>query len=168
MNLMIYAPSDFNIEFTDLCFGNSQEHTNILRYPYRMLKPYLKTPKNSPTYQHRRANLRGEMYENLIYERLLAWASTENRVSEFILKGPYVNSEPKKGDGLVYNSWNQIFYMSSGETIAEFDVLLTFDGCRYFVEITDTENKPLIEELAYDSLRKFNLMRVLFPGEQLG
>ncbi len=69
---------------------------------------------------------------------------------------------------LVYNSQNQIFNISSGETIAEFDALLTLDGCRYLVEITDTENKPLIKELEYDSLRKFNLMRILFPGERLG
>jgi hypothetical protein len=158
----------FNIEFADLCSDNGQERTNIVCYPYRMLKPYLKTVKTSPTYMHRRANLRGEMYENLIYERLLAWATNENKVSEFILKGPYVNPDPKQGEGLVYNSRNQIMYMSSGETVAEFDVLLTFDGCRYFVEITDTENKPLIEELAKDSLRKFNLMKILFPGERLG
>ena len=74
----------------------------------------------------------------------------------------------KTGEGLVYNSRNQIFYMSSGETIAEFDALLTFDGCRYFVEITDTENKPSIRELEYESLRKYNLMKILFPGERLG
>lgn len=165
---MISASSRFTIEFADLCSHHGQEHANIVRYPYRMLKPYLRTPKNSIRYKHSRANLLGEMYENLIYERLLAWARSENRVSEFILKGPYVNCEQKVGDGLVYNSRNQIFYMSSGETIAEFDALLTLDGCRYLIEITDTENKPLIRELAYDSLRKYNLMKILFPGERLG
>ncbi len=128
---MTPASAAFNIEFADLFSDKSQEYANILRYPYRMLKPYLKTPNNSSFYKHRRANLVGEMYENLIYERLLKWASNTNRVSEFVLKGPYVDSERKKGDGLVYNSRNQIFYMSSDETIAEYDALFTFDGCRY-------------------------------------
>jgi len=160
---MISAPLNFNIDHTELYAGDSQEYANILRYPYRMLKPYLKTPKNSPLYKHRRANLRGEMYENLMYEKLLAWAVSENRVSEFILKGPYVHSERKKGEGLVYNSRNQIFYMSANETIAEFDLLLTFGGCRYLVEVTDTDNKPLIKDFEYDSVRKFNLMNEVDP-----
>ncbi len=100
------ASLGINVGFSDLCSGNNQELAIILRYPYRMLKPYLKTPVDHPTYKHRRANLVGEMYENLIYERLLTWASNTNRVSEFVLKGPYVNPERKKGDGLVYNSRN--------------------------------------------------------------
>ena len=82
---MICASLGFNIDFADRCSGNSQEHANIARYPYRMLKPYLRTPKNSPIYKHRRANLRGEMYENLIYERLLAWARSANGVSESVM-----------------------------------------------------------------------------------
>ena len=148
-------------------FG-SQDISNISHYTYKYLNRYLSMSGNDPRYSHFRANVIGEMYEYLVYEKLLKWAGETKEVDEFILKGPHITRENTSKDRFLYDPNTQIYYMSGGETIGEFDALFRWGKYRYFVEITQTENKPLIKALEYGILRKYNLMRILFPRDEIG
>lgn len=156
------------MKLPDLTQINDQSLFNIQYYSYKHLNTFVNTSITSSRYSWHLSNLLGEMYEHLVYEKLLIWANDSNEVSEFVLKGPYIKRDPSKKDGLVYDSNKQIFYMSSGETIGEFDALFRCGKYRYFVEITQTENRPIIKALEYGILRKYNLMRILFPHDEIG
>lgn len=151
-------------------FGSidSQEFSNINHYSYKYLDTYLNMSDSDSRYAHMKANVIGEMYEYLIYEKLIKWAEETEEVDEFIIKGPHARRDNTVKEGFLYDAKNQIYYMSGGETIGEFDALFKYGKYRYFVEITQTENKPLIRNLRAGIIRKYNLMRILFPDNDVG
>lgn len=156
------------MEFPSFSSIDSQDISRISHYAYKYLDRYLSMSESDPRYSHFRANVIGEMYEYLIYEKLLRWARETEEVNEFIIKGPHINRNSTIKDRFLYDPNNQIYYMSGGETISEFDALFRYGEHRYFVEITQTENKPLIRALKHAILRKYNLMRILFPRDEIG
>lgn len=156
------------MEFPSFGSIDSQDISNISHYTYKNLDAYLNMSKNDPRYSHVRANIIGEMYEYLIYEKLIKWVTEVEEVSEFVIKGPYIKRNNAIKERFVYDANSQIFYMSGGETIGEFDALFRYGKHRYFVEITQTENKPLIKALEYEILRKYNLIQILFPRDEIG
>lgn len=126
---------------------------------------YFEVPKSDPRHHHIESNVIGEMYEYLIYEKLMKWAGKTSEVSNFVLKGPYITRDTSKKDGFVYDPKYQIYYMSSGETIGEFDAIFSYGNRRCFVEITRSGGN--ISSLKAGILRKYNLLKLLFPGEEI-
>jgi len=147
---------------------DDQDISNISYYAYKYLDSYQKMPDDDSRYSHLRANVIGEMYEYLIYEKLMKWAAETAEVDEFILKGPYVAKDNKPtGSRFTYDAKLQIYYMSGGETIGEFDALFKINNKRYFVEITNTETKNAIKAMKSSILRKRNLLHYLFPNDAI-
>lgn len=152
----------------DFTYINDQELANVKLYPYKHLNAFKNTPKKSSKYNWHKTNVQGEMYEYLIYEKLLSWATTSENVSEFILKGPYIKRVTRSRNGLTYDRNNQIYYMSSGETICEFDALFKYDKYRIFIETKKMRIPSSLGKLKYDIERKYNLLQILFPNDDIG
>jgi len=151
----------------DLDSLNDQEIVQIANYRYKHLGDLMKMRSDDPHYLHMKANVIGEMYEYVIYEKLLKWAIKSEDVTEFILKGPYVEHVHKHKEGFQYDAKHQIYYNSGGETIAEFDSIFKKGNTIVFVEISTTETKKLINNLKAGIKRKFKLLRYLFPGDEI-
>lgn len=146
---------------------DERELMNIRCYPYKHLNTYLRTSESDSKYHWHKSNVLGEMYEYLIYEKLLRWAQTIEEMDEFILKGPYVKRNPQVKEGLLYDRCHQIYYNSGGETIAEFDLLFKVGNTRYFVEITNAETKKAIKTMRSGIIRKRNLLQYIFPNDEI-
>jgi hypothetical protein len=145
---------------------NDQEKTNIVQYHYKYLAEYLGTKKTEHTEDWIQGTLNGQLYENIIYEKLLHWAIKTEEVTDFILKGPYIISKKERSDGFVYDGDGNIYYISSRETIGEFDALFKYNECYYFVEMTNTRYETAIDSLIYEIIRKNNLLKIVFPGNE--
>lgn len=155
------------MESPNFSFVDNQDLIDIRRYTYKHLNAYLRTSKGDPKYHWRKSNVLGEMYEYIIYEKLLRWALDTENICEFTLKGPYVKRNSKVKEGLLYDPYHQIYYNSGGETIAEFDVLFKVGNKRYFVEITNTETKKAIKAMRSSIIRKRNLLQYIFPNDEI-
>jgi len=155
------------MESPNFSFIDDQDLTNLKHYPYKHLKAYLRTSRSDSKYHWHMANILGEMYEYAVYEKLVRWAFDTEEISEFILKGPYIERNPKVKEGLLYDPYRQIYYNSGGETIAEFDVLFKVGNKRYFVEITNTETKKAIKNMRSGIVRKRNLLQYIFPNDEI-
>jgi len=144
-----------------------QELEHIALYDYMYLKRYTNEPKNTKKRDWYRSNSQGEMYEHLIYEKLLQWALDTDEVSDFLLKGPYVSEKNKVEYGFQYDSKRRIYYMSDGETIGEFDALFKYDNRWCFVEMSNTQYESSIMSLKHGIRRKHKLLKLLFPENEV-
>lgn len=114
-----------------------------------------------PAYMSAYSSFRGEVYENIVYELLLNYASEEELISRFVLKGPYQDKENKYiKSGLLIDRSSQIVYKSAYKDISEFDALFFTKDSIYFVEMsTSKKTASLNKRLA----KKHALLKVIFP-----
>jgi hypothetical protein len=153
------------LNFPDFGSVTPQERDTLKSYGYRMLRQYQSTIDSDLMHHRRKRNLLGEVYENAIYEKLLCWANGEEDATDFVLKGPYVESSPIGDNGFTYDPNRQIYFYSDGETIAEFDAMFRIRQFQVFVEIADTNSESNIDQMKYEIQRKMNLLRLLFPNQ---
>jgi len=139
---------------------------NLFAYGFPGISIMRKISKDHKNYQHNLANLKGQIYEAYIYEILYNWARCNDKVSNFVLKGPYV--KPKSvSTGFGYDK-NRFVYFSFDEQLAEFDGLFYFDGNLVFIEITiSTSGSTIIKDLVDDIKKKTKLLKELFDIEKV-
>ena len=144
----------------------SKIEKNLFSYKYssKNVKPLLKSEnqdisiENMATYN----SFKGEVYENIIYEFLLDYASKNDIITKFVLKGPHQNRVDKfYKTGLMIDRSLQIVYKSNYKDISEFDALFFSDDALYFVEMS-TSKKTVSLNKRLD--KKYALLKVLFPN----
>lgn len=124
----------------------------LLSYGFPGISILRKTSKEHKNYHHNIANIKGQIYEAYIYETLYNWVKDNNRISKFVLKGPYVKSE-KISTGFGYDH-NRLVYFSFDEQLAEFDGLFFFDNKPVFIEITTSTSGSIIVRKFVDDIKK--------------
>ncbi len=102
----------------------------------------------------------GEVYENIIYERLLRFAQQSEEITKFILKGPHQNNNSNVKKGFLIDRNAQIVYKSGYKDVNEFDGLFFTKESVYFVESTIVN---LTTSLRKRLRKKKALLEVLFP-----
>ncbi len=121
-------------------------------------KPFLKkhTPSSIGT-------LKGEIYENFIFEKL----QLIYPYLEFIsAKIPSKKIKNKNENGFYYSKTGQILYFENKKIIAEFDAIAISNKTIYLFEITRISKKYkryAIEKI----LRKYRLLKNIFPNYEV-
>lgn len=116
---------------------------------------------DDPSYISAYSSFRGEVYENIVYELLLQYASQNEEITRFVLKGPYQDKENLYiKSGLLIDRSSQIVYKSAYKDISEFDALFFTKDSIYFVEMsTSKKTSSLNKRLA----KKYALLKMIFP-----
>lgn len=114
-----------------------------------------------PSYISAYSSFRGEVYENIVYELLLQYASQDEEITRFVVKGPYQDKENLYiKSGLLIDRSSQIVYKSAYKDISEFDALFFTKDSIYFVEMsTSKKTSSLNKRLA----KKYALLKMIFP-----
>jgi len=114
-----------------------------------------------PSYISAYSSFRGEVYENVVYELLLQYASQDEEITRFVVKGPYQDKENLYiKSGLLIDRSSQIVYKSAYKDISEFDALFFTKDSIYFVEMsTSKKTSSLNKRLA----KKYALLKMIFP-----
>jgi hypothetical protein len=137
---------------------------NLLYYSYHIkhIKSVLlkNIDKESEQYLSAYNSFIGEAYENIVYERLLRYAATNEYITKFILKGPHQNKKLDLKKGLLIDRNAQIVYKSGYKDVNEFDGLFFTKDSVYFVESTIVK---LTTSLRKRLRKKKALLEVLFP-----
>ncbi len=102
----------------------------------------------------------GALYENVVYEHLLLYATTNDYITKFILKGPHQNDSQNIKNGFLIDPKSQIVFKSGYKDISEFDAMFFTNGSVYFVEMTVVKNTI---DLRKRLKKKKSLLRLLFP-----
>ncbi|MCJ7765791.1 MAG: hypothetical protein MUP09_07620 [Thiovulaceae bacterium] len=140
-------------------------HDNLLYYPYG-IKHLLSLQKKGmdaedPQYISSYRSFEGEAFENFIYERLLRWAVTQDKIVKFISKGPNAPKTNSHSDTLSVNTKGQIIYRTNRNEIGEFDALfITKDDTLFMVEMTLTKS---VVSLKRRLRKKKALLETIFP-----
>lgn len=109
------------------------------------------------------SSFKGEVFENIIYELLLYYASNEPLITRFVLKGPHqtpINKFVVKS-GLTIDKSSQIVYKSAYKDITEYDALFFTKDSVYFVEMSITKKTASLNKRLN---KKYSLLKVLFPS----
>lgn len=148
-----------NLDIEDI-----KEHLFHYSYDNKILKSLIKndTAKDDISYMTAYSSFKGEVYENIIYELLMNYALTNEKIKGFILKGPYQDKENKYiKSGLLINKTSQIVFRSAYKDISEFDALFFTKDSLYFVEMsTSKKTSSLNKRLA----KKYALLKMIFPN----
>ncbi len=109
------------------------------------------------------SSFKGEVYENIIYEFLLYYASNEPLITRFVLKGPHQSSLNKFAvkSGMTIDKSSQIVYKSAYKDITEYDALFFTKDSVYFVEMSITKKTASLNKRLN---KKHALLKVLFPS----
>ena len=106
----------------------------------------------------------GELYENIVYERLLRYAKENKFITKFVLKGPHQNKKEYVKKGFLIDRKEQIVYKSGYKDVNEFDGLFFTNDSVYFVESTIVN---LTSSLRKRLRKKKALLEILFPKLQV-
>jgi len=151
-----------NLDFTDI-------KDNLFHYSYesKNLRAVFRNniSEEDPAYISAYGSFKGELYENIVYELLLDYATNNDEITRFVLKGPYQDKENKYiKSGLLIDRSSQIVYKSAYKDISEFDALFFTKDSIYFVEMsTSKKTASLNKRLA----KKYALLKVIFPTLQI-
>ncbi len=109
------------------------------------------------------SSFKGEVFENIIYELLLYYASNEPLITRFVLKGPHQGSVNKFviKSGMTIDKSDQIVYKSAYKDITEYDALFFTKDSVYFVEMSITKKTASLNKRLN---KKHALLKVLFPS----
>nr|WP_321265731.1 hypothetical protein [uncultured Sulfurimonas sp.] len=103
----------------------------------------------------------GEVYENFIYEKLLRYATENENIEKFVLKGFHQNRQKAHANTLSISEKQQIVYRTKSREISEFDaMLITKDKELYFVEMTLVKS---VLKLRKRLRKKKALLETIFP-----
>ncbi len=149
--------------------NTSKIRNNLFHYKYdkRRLKGLLKkgVDKESPSYLSAYSSFKGEVFENIIYEHLLAFANSNNAITKFILKGPHQKQHKLyHKSGLLIDKSAQIVYKSAYKDISEYDAMFFTKDSLYFVEMSTSKKTASLNKRLY---KKQALLKVLFPHLQI-
>lgn len=103
----------------------------------------------------------GEVFENIIYEKLLKYALKNENITSFVLKGPHQNNYQNNKNGLMIDINNQIVYKAGYKDVTEFDGLFFTKDSVYFVESTIVKTTTSLRKRLK---KKKALLEVLFPN----
>jgi len=151
-------------DIKNLNFSKIEENLFFYKYDLRNIKPLLKSNEQDVSIENIATfnSFKGEVYENIIYELLLEYASNNKFIKQFILKGPHQNRiDSEYKTGLMIDRSLQIVYKSNYKDISEFDALFFTDDALYFVEMS-TSKKTVSLNKRLD--KKYALLKVLFPN----
>ncbi|WP_424687238.1 hypothetical protein [Halarcobacter ebronensis] len=150
-------------DIKNLNFSKIEENLFFYKYDLRNIKPLLKSNEQDVSIENIATfnSFKGEVYENIIYELLLEYASNNKFIKQFILKGPHQNRiDSEYKTGLMIDRSLQIVYKSNYKDISEFDALFFTDDALYFVEMS-TSKKTVSLNKRLD--KKYALLKLLFP-----
>ncbi len=139
--------------------------SNLFHYKYasKSIKKLMKKTQSKEELEDSSIynSFKGEIYENIIYELLLLYASTNTNITQFILKGPHQFNKNKIFKyGLMIDKSAQIVYKSAYKDISEFDAIFFTKTALVFVEMsTSKKTASLNKRLS----KKYALLTILFP-----
>jgi hypothetical protein len=102
----------------------------------------------------------GEVFENLMYEKLIRYAADHEEITKFIIKGPHKKRTKALANALSISSKGQIVYRTKSKEIGEFDAIFCMGDELYFVEMTLVKS---VANLKKRLRKKKALLDVLFP-----
>lgn len=142
---------------------------NLFHYAYdsKSLKALFKNniSKDDVSYISAYSSFKGEVYENLVYELLMDYASREEEITRFVLKGPYQDKENLFiKSGLLIDRSSQIVYKSAYKDISEFDALFFTKDSIYFVEMSTSKKTASLNKRL---VKKYALLKMIFPTLQI-
>ncbi|RXK14103.1 hypothetical protein CP965_01255 [Halarcobacter mediterraneus] len=152
-----------NNDIKNLNFTKIEKNLFYYKYDLRNVKPLLKSTNPDISLEDTATfnSFKGEVYENIIYELLLEYASKNDFIKSFVLKGPHQNRVDKfYKTGLMIDRSLQIVYKSNYKDISEFDALFFTEDALYFVEMS-TSKKTVSLNKRLD--KKQALLKALFP-----
>jgi len=134
---------------------------NLFSYKYDIKKLIAYFDNPTEELEHFFSSFKGEVYENIIYELLLEYAKTSDKITKFILKGPHQKRDLKQNkSGLLIDNSNQIVYKASYKDISEFDALFFTEKELFFVEMSTSKKTASLNKRLF---KKQALLKVLFP-----
>lgn len=141
---------------------------NLLHYHYniRHLSRLEKSDidRESGEYLSAYRSFEGEVFENLIYEKLIRYAKEHQEVITFLLKGPHAKACPLTPNILTLSPKGQIVYRTKHNEIGEFDALMLTKNELIFVEMTLVAS---IANLRKRLRKKRALLQTLFPSHDI-
>lgn len=102
----------------------------------------------------------GEVFENYMYEKLLAYVVTKPEIEKFVLKGHHQDRDKALANTLSISEKAQIVYRTKSREIGEFDALIFTKDELYFVEMTLVKS---VLKLKKRLRKKKALLETIFP-----
>ena len=137
---------------------------NVLYYDYNIkhLLSLIKQgiPEDDNRYLSSFRSFEGEVFENYMYEKLLAYVQTQDEIVKFILKGHHQNQDKACANTLSISEKSQIVYRTKSREIGEFDALIFTKTELYFVEMTLVKS---VLKLKKRLRKKKALLETIFP-----
>ncbi|WP_345991514.1 hypothetical protein [Sulfurimonas sp. HSL-1716] len=141
---------------------------NVLYYDYN-IKHLLslikaKVPEDDNRYLSSFRSFEGEVFENYMYEKLLAYVQTQDEVEKFVLKGHHQSRDKAFANTLSISEKSQIVYRTKSREIGEFDALIFTKKELYFVEMTLVKS---VLKLKKRLRKKKALLETIFPDYEI-
>ena len=137
---------------------------NVLYYDYniRHLFSLIKAgvPEDDNRYLSSFRSFEGEVFENYMYEKLLAYVTTQSDIEKFVLKGHHQDKDKALANTLSISEKAQIVYRTKSREIGEFDALIFTKDELYFVEMTLVKS---VLKLKKRLRKKKALLETIFP-----
>jgi hypothetical protein len=148
----------------DLNNGNIVD--NLYHYKYNVKHLLSLIAKNidrdDPLFLSSYRSFEGEVYENFLYEKLLRYASENDEIDKFVLKGFHQTKEKAFANTLSISEKQQIVYRTKSREISEFDAMfITKNNELYFVEMTLVKS---VLKLRKRLRKKKALLEIIFPN----
>jgi hypothetical protein len=138
---------------------------NLFKYSYRtknLKNININNIDQSSPFYISYSSLKGEIYENIIYEHLLFYAVSSKDITKFILKGIHQNFKVNQAikSGMNINRHNQIVYKAAYKDITEYDAMFFTKDSIYFVEMSIAKKTSSLNKRLD---KKYSLLKILFP-----
>ncbi len=139
---------------------------NLMHYEYhtRHLLGLIKNgiDKESQQFISAYNGFKGELYENIVYELLLQYAINEEKITQFVLKGPHQNQNNQSNQkfGLLMDKSQQIVYKAGYKDVSEYDAMFFTEDSIYYVESTIVQSTIGLRKRLR---KKTALLTMLFP-----
>jgi hypothetical protein len=118
--------------------------------------------RDDPMFLSSYRSFEGEVFENFLYEKLLRYASDNDEIDKFILKGFHQEKEKAFANNLSISEKQQIVYRTKSREISEFDAMfITQNNELYFVEMTLVKS---VLKLRKRLRKKKALLEIIFPN----
>jgi hypothetical protein len=142
---------------------------NLLHYDYNV--KHLLTlirkgiSEDDPHFLSSYRSFEGEVFENFVYEKLLIYASENENIDKFVLKGFHQDRIKAHANTLSISEKQQIVYRTKNREISEFDAMfVTKDKELYFVEMTLVKS---VLKLRKRLRKKKALLEIIFPNYEI-
>ncbi|MBU0631625.1 hypothetical protein KKA17_03185 [bacterium] len=141
---------------------------NVLYYDYNIkhLLSLIKEgiPEDDTRYLSSYRSFEGEVFENYMYEKLLAYVQVQDEVEKFVLKGHHQSRDKAYANTLSISEKSQIVYRTKSREIGEFDALIFTKKELYFVEMTLVKS---VLKLKKRLRKKKALLETIFPEYEI-